>query len=400
MLERRVGPIPAYYLSFNLYALGNGLVGVFLNLFFLANYSYLAVLFFQIATFAAALLAYLLCGHLLLRHSPKHLYVVGLAFFALVLVDMLSARGALSSAFVFGGLWGAATGVFYAGNNPMMHDITQRADRTSFVAVNNLLTGAVSLVAPVSAGALIQYSTFSGVDRYLWDFAVTAGFFLLAVLVILRVRYDAPRALGYSLARAVRGPRPGYGRFQLFFAVSQLFVIPFGIILPIYVFQCTGSYLVTGVYASYTVTLSVLANLWFREGFRHDSGFAPGAVVGILLSSLVLFTGFDPPVNAFVFAGVYTVLATPLNNRAMVGFMERIDQDRTLDRVLVWSNREFFLGVGRLVVLGGMILISAVVLRTSADLLFLLPFLSLYSLSYLGVVRPAGRPPAVPGTDP
>ena len=389
---RRAGPIETYFLSFNLYALGNGLVAVFLNLFFLANYSYLAVLSFQLATYVTALAAYLCAGYALPRYRPKHLYVLGLALFVFVLFDMLSASGFLSNAFVFGTLWGAATGVFYAGNNPMMHDITRRADRTSFVAVNNLLTGVVSLIAPVSAGALIQFSTFPGVERYLWDFAVTAGFFALAAITVRRVHDDAPPPADYSLARTVRGPGPGYARFQLFFEASQLFAIPFGIILPIYVFQVTGSYLLTGAYASYLVLLSVLANFGFRRGFRPEGGFAPIAVAGIVLSSLLLFTRWDPLVCTFLFAGCYTVLSTPLNNLAMVEFMQRIDRDPSLDRVPVWANREFHLGVGRIVVLGLLIVLSLYVVRNSSDLVFLLPFLSLYAVSYFGILPPRPHP--------
>jgi hypothetical protein len=79
MGARAVGPIERYYLSFNLYALGNGLVAVFLNLFFLSNHSYLAVLYFQLATYATAFAAYMLSGYVLPKYSPKHLYVLGLA---------------------------------------------------------------------------------------------------------------------------------------------------------------------------------------------------------------------------------------------------------------------------------------------------------------------------------
>ena len=387
MWGRSAGSIERYYLSFNLYALGNGLVAVFLNLYFLSNYSYLAVLDFQLVTYATAYSAYALSGYVLPKYSPKHLYVVGLALSGLVLIDLLIVRGPLSNAFAFGLLWGAAMGVFYAGNNPMMHDLTRSANRTTFVATNNLLTGAVSLVAPVCAGALIQYSTYPGVERYLWDFLVACGVFLLATLVILEVRDEARPARGYTVPRSIRGPGPGYSRFQLVFVVSQLFSIPIGIILPIYVFERTGSYLITGVFASYLVLLSVVANLAFRKGFRPDGPVALGAVLGIILSSLVLLLSWDPTVSAFLFGGVYTVLVTPLNNFVMVEFMERIDRDPGVDRVLLWANREFCLGVGRMIVLGGMIAFAAFLIRNPVNQVYLLPLLATGTLAYLGVVK-------------
>ena len=387
MWGRTAGPIGRYYLSFNLAALGSGLVAVFLNLFFLSNYSYLAVLYFQLATYATAYAAYALSGYVLPRYSPKHLYVLGLALSGLVLIDLLVESGPFSNAFAFGILWGAPMGVFYAGNNPLMHDITRSANRTSFVATNNFLTGAVSLVAPVCAGALIQFSTFPGVERYLWDFLVACGVFLLATFVILQVRYDARPAKGYTLPRSIRGPGSGYGRFQLIFVASQLFAIPIGIVLPIYVFERTGSYLITGVFASYLILLSVVANFGFRRGFRRDGPFAPVAVVGIILSSFVLFLNGDPTLSAFVFGGIYTVLVTPLNNLVMVEFMERIDRDSGVERVLAWANREFYLGVGRIIVLGAMIGLAVFVIRDPTNLVYLLPLLTLSALAFLGVAK-------------
>src|SRR5208283_6127258 len=106
MAERRMGTVASYFLSYNLYAFGTGLVGVFLNLFFLSNYSFLAVLYFQITTYATELTAYLLSSYLLPRWRVKHLYVLGLALSAFVLADLLAAGRMISSAFFFGALWG------------------------------------------------------------------------------------------------------------------------------------------------------------------------------------------------------------------------------------------------------------------------------------------------------
>ena len=163
-------------------------------------------------------------------------------------------------------------------------------------------------------------------------------------------------------------------------------MIPFGILLPIYVFETSGSYLLTGAYASFTILLSIVANFAFRQGYRKDGPFAPAAVGVIILSSLVLFTRWDPPWDAFVFAGVYTVLSTPLNNMVMVEFMDRIDRSPGLERVTAWSNREFYLGIGRVVVLGSLILLASALVRQSVDLVLVLPFLSLYAVTYLGLV--------------
>jgi MFS family permease len=388
------GTVGSYFLSYNLYAFGTGLVGVFLNLFFLSNYSFLAVLYFQITTYACELAAYQLSSYLVPKWRAKRLYVLGLALSAFVLADMLAASRMLSSAFFFGALWGIAMGVFFAGNNPMMHDITRDSDRTPFVATNSFLNGVVTLIAPVSAGALVQFSEFSGALRYVWDFAVTAVVLLLSALVILRTRGATDRTMREPDDVARRPPGREFGRFRAYFVSWQLFAIPVGIILPIYVFQVTGSYVVTGFYASYTILVSILANLWWRNGYRREGWFTRGAVLGIIASSALLLLRWDPPLDAFAFAGIYTLLSTPLNNMVTVDFMDLIDRSGDLDRVRVWADREVYLGIGRAAVLAATIAISAYLVRNSMDLIVILPVLTLYALSYLWVLGP--RRPSTP----
>lgn len=392
MPGRPIGTVTSYFLSYNLYAFGSALVGVFLNLFFLSNYSFLAVLYFQIATYAAELTAYLLSSYLFSylfpKWRPKYLYVLGCALSAFVLVDMLAASRIVSSAFFFGGLWGIASGVFWAGNNPMMHDITRNANRTPFVATNGFLTGAATLVAPASAGALIQFSNFSGVLRYFWDFTITAVILLASAIVILRTHGETDRTMRDPNDTVRRRPGKEFARFRIYFTTSQVFAIPLGIILPIYVFEVTGSYVVTGIYASYTILISIAANLLWRNGFRREGHFTLFAVLAIIASSGLLIVRWDPPLDAFAFMGIYTLLSTPLNNMATVDFMNLIDRVGDLDRVRVWADRELYLGVGRLIVLAATVVLSVYVIRNSVDFVLILPILSLYAVSYLGVLNP------------
>jgi MFS family permease len=399
--ERRFGAVGSYFLSFNLYAFGNGLVAVFLNLFFLSNYSFLAVLYFQVATYAAELAAYLASSYLLPTWRPKQLYVLGLALSGFVLADLLAASRMVANSFLFGALWGVAMGVFYAGNNPMMHDITRRSDRTPFVATNGFLNGLVTLVAPASAGALVQFSTFSGVMRYFWDFSVTGVFLVVSAVVVLGIHGEAERRMRDPGDAAQRGPTGEFARFRPYFALGQVFAIPYGILLPIYVFQVTGSYVVTGLFASYSILVGIAANFAFRHGYRRDGPFALAAVAGIVASSAVLFVPWAAPLNAFLYAGIYTVLATPLGNMVTVEFMDRIDRDPTLDRVRVWADREVWLGLGRAAVLLVTIALATYWVRTPTGLVVLLPILSLYALAYLPALRrsdgPAPRVPAASG---
>jgi len=387
MATRRIGTIGSYFLSYNLYAFAIGLVGVFLNLFFLSNYNFLTVLYFQIATYAALMGAYLLSTFLLPGWRSKHLYVLGLGLSAFVLIDMLAASRIISNAFFFGFLWGAATGVFWAGNNPMMHDITRNSQRSPFVATNGFITGVVTLAAPSAAGALIQFSGLTGVLRYLWDFAITAVFLLASAYVILRTRGETDRTMRDPNDAFRRPPGRDFARFRIYFVASQLFVIPVGIILPIYVFQVTGSYVVTGFFASYMVLVSIAANLWWRNGFRLEGRFALRAVLAIMASTVLLIVRWVPPLDAFAFAGVYVLFSTPLSNMAMVEFMDHIDRNHAVDRTRAWADREFCLGVGRVAVLGLTIAVSTYIIQNSMNLILILPLLSLGALSYLPAVR-------------
>ena len=79
-----------------------------------------------------------------------------------------------------------------------------------------------------------------------------------------------------------------------------------------------------------------------------------------------------------------------------VDFMDLIDRSGDLDRVRVWADREFYLGVGRAVVLGATIAISVYLIRNSRDLILILPVLSLCAVSYLAVLRPRSATGPVP----
>ena len=163
--------------------------------------------------------------------------------------------------------------------------------------------------------------------------------------------------------------------------------------LPIYVFEVTGSYVVTGVYASYSILISIVANLWWRNGFRREGRFTLAAVLGIVASSAVLLVRWDPPWDAFVFIGVYTLLSTPLNNMVTVDFMDRIDRSGDLDRTWVWADRELYLGIGRAVGLGATIVLATYLIRNPVDLILIVPLLTLYALSYVRLLSP--EPPTV-----
>lgn len=136
-----------------------------------------------------------------------------------------------------------------------------------------------------------------------------------------------------------------YNKFKAYFFLSQLFAIPFLVILPIYVFQTTGSYLIAGIFASYFVLASVVSNILFRNGVKRWNAFVKISILAIILSSFALiFTrSVGAPLNAFIFTGIYTFFSTPLDNKTSFNFYRMIDSYSDINRVFFWINRQYYI---------------------------------------------------------
>jgi MFS family permease len=388
----RLTNIGEYYASFNLYLFALGLIGVFINLFFFTTGNYITVLYFQLTTYLIAFVAFALSGYLMNRYKPNTLYTLGLAIFVFLLVTVFSASGLISNPIVFGIGWGMATGIFYGGNNVIMYDITKRANRMSFVSTNNYLGGIAQFIAPMIAGILIQFSTFSGVYRFIWDFAIAAIFLILSVVFILSVKDNDGLNLNYSLKKVIIRGKREHAKFSAYFAFDAVFVRAFGIVLPIYVFQITHSYVITGIFAGYTTLVAIGANIASRRGFRGDGLFVNVAIPGIMVSSLLLFfpSVINPLVAVFAFGGLYNLFSTPLDNAVLVDYMKFLDRNKDINREMFWANREFYLMIGRVAVLIPMIIIAYFITNT-LDFIIIMPFLSMYALVYYKIVWKRGH---------
>ncbi|MCL5430337.1 MAG: MFS transporter [Candidatus Marsarchaeota archaeon] len=383
--------IRSYYASFNMYVFAMGLIGVFINLFFFSTGSYLDVLYFQLTTYLCAFAAFAMSGYLMQKHGPKFPYTLGASIFIIMIVTLFAASGFFSNFIIFGFGWGIAIGIFYGGNNPMTYDITKEASRMSFISTNNYIGGVVSFVAPVVAGVLIQFSSFSGVGRYVWDFSITALFLAISIIFILTVKDDDGKVPKYSLKKNIIRGKEGHAGFSAYFALDSIFVRAFTIVLPIYVFQITHSYIITGIFAGYTTLIAVAANFAARRGFRRDGLFVNIAIPGIVVSSfVVLFPSvINPLIAVFIFGGLYNLFSTPLDNAVLVDYMDFQGRNTDIDREMFWVNREFYLMIGRVAVLVPMIFIAYFITNT-LDFITIMPFLSMYALVYYKIVRKPG----------
>jgi MFS family permease len=376
-----------YYLSYNLFSIGGGLIGVFLNVFFLATVSYVAVLYFQLATWIVTIITYILSGYFMRRYHPKYLYVAGLGLAITLLAAMLVGGGSIASVIVFGLIYGASIGVLYAGNNVIQYDITKGTDRTSFVATNNLLIGISSLIAPIAAGVLIGFSPLPGVYKFLYDFLIAIIFLIVSALFILKIKHKGEFKLKYSIKSTFINAGKVYSRYNWYFALWMIYAVGYSVIVPLYVFQTTGSYLITGIFAGFEVLISIVANFVFRKGFKESGTFAKYAVPALILSSFVLLVPkiIPPPLNAFVFAFLATLFTTPLDNAVNVKYMKFLDKNKKIDRALFWANREYYLVIGRVAILAPMILL-VYLLPSGVSFVALLPVLSLYGFVYYTII--------------
>ena len=382
--------VKSYYISYNLYSFSSGLVGVFMNLFLLATVSLAGVIEFNILYFTGLALAMFGCAYTLPRINPKELYIAGALIRAVTLIFLIAAAGLVSNILVFGLLYGVSIGTFWLGNNILTSDISKNIDRREFIYRNNLISSIVSLAAPTLAGIMIEYSQFSGPLRFIYDFLAAFIFLLASAYVLYSTKLPQPsRPIKFSL-KDLRIKHNEYKNYKQYFFLSQLFYMPFSILLPIYIFEITKSYTIAGIYASSLLFVAVFANYITKVSNRNWSATAKVLVAAFIVSSLLLLDHslVSPVFAIFSFALIYTISSTPLNIQALSNFLEVIDRG-SKDRIHFWLNREFYIYTGRL---SSLVIILAFLLffpEYSMYILYAFPIIALYSITYLKVSKRA-----------
>ena len=383
-----------YYIAYNLFVFSQGLVAVFLNVLFFSAGSYTELLYFQLISTIGIFLSFTACSYALRRYSPSSLFAYGEIFRAALLMAIVVGMQFTSNVYLLGLLYGISGGIFWTGNNALMYDISRKRNRMSFISMNNIIGGIAAFVAPVFAGLAIQFTPLVGPFKFSGDFAFAVLFLVLSSLYMARSRIRTPRLKGFKIRNtAIRGVE-GYGSFKVYFLLSQFFALPFITIIPVYVFYTTGSYLVAGVFASFTIMTGIIAN-YLSKKITNWEGFIRIAVAGIILSPFALlsykYTG--AAASVFVFSFAYTLFSVPLANKAYSNFMSLIDRYKNTDRAYFMVNREYYLAAGRCAVVGILIALSYYVGVTAAIEVFM-PLASLYAVTY--IYTAGNGKPAVP----
>ncbi len=381
--------VKLYFISFNLYNFSGGLLSVFLNLFILATVSLAAVIYFNIFYYAGLELSYFATVYALGRFKPKDLYIIGTIIRAATIGMLVLSASMVSNVIIFGFAYGASIGTFWLGNNIITSDISKGTNRRSFVNNNNVIGNIVGFVAPALAGVMIQYSQFAGPLRFIYDF-------IAAIVVLLACAYvmyfsklgnpTRPMRLGF---RDSAINELGYNDFKWYNFFWNIFYLPFSIILPIYLLLLTNNYVITGLYASLLVLVSLFANYLAALKQRYWRRFMRLGIVTSMGLGLTLLVPqvINPVFSIFFFSVTFTIFSTPLNNQASSNLLEQIDRSAK-DRIYFWINREYYISAGRAVTLALMAIVLYFSPNNIVYLVYIVPIATLYSLTYFNV---AGR---------
>ncbi len=376
--------VKLYFISFNLYNFSNGLLSAFLNLFVLATASLEAVVFFNIFFYAGLEISYFATAYALDYMEPKDMYIIGDVIRAATLAMLILAAYLVSNVIIFGLLYGVSIGTFWLGNNILISDVSKGVDRRDFVYKNSIIGGVVGFIAPVLAGFMIEYSQFSGPLRFVYDF-IAAIIVLLASAYVMHISKlsRSSKPIKFKFSDSIIKDK-GYTNFKIYTFFWQMFAIPFGIILPVYVQIVTNSYVITGLYVSALVIVGIFSNYLAKLRYKYWEKFTKaGVVIMILSGSLLFIPQINPLVSIFLYSVVYTIFSTALNNQASTNLLEVIDSSAK-DRMYFWINREYYITGGRAVSLALMAIIMVYFPNINL-LVYLIPVMGLYCITYLKV---------------
>ena len=370
-----------YYAGYSLLTFAFGLVGVFLNLYFFNAGSYTEVLLYQILVAGGIAFGFTLSGYLYERHSAKHVFMFGGISRAALLLLLILFSGIFSNFFLFGLLYGIAGGFLWSGNNVLNYDVLKGRNRVRIFSTGGVAINVIALLAPFIGGALVQFSNLQGTMKFSLDIASAAAFFFASAMVMGRLKL-VERPFKYSLKKTALSGRE-YTKFKLYYGLKELFLIPFSVLLPIYVFVSTHSYLDAGAFLSFGFIISILSNFFTRNS-RYSNRLVDLSVASIIISSLIfLFPSIIPsPYNAFIFAGVFMFASTPLNVRTRSNFFSLIDRyGKKSDRALFMINLEYYINAFR--ILSSILLLAALpYISGIAGSILLFPLFAPYALLF------------------
>lgn len=372
-----------YYISYGAFTSANGLFSIFVNILFFSSGSIAQVIQYQMANQTTILIGFLLSGYIIRYISARSMYSIGTVMMAAVILSLFIHGSIISNPIIFGLLFGLPSGIFWGGNATFNYHIARSVTRFSFLSINSSVSSTASLLTPPIAGLLISTSMATGISRYAFDFIIASAFLVVSSLVALLIKNSGESDVTMGI-RGTRIHEKDYWDFKLFFFAQVIIRLVLSTLVPVYIFEVTGSYVIAGFYGTMSAAVGLASNSSAPILYKHIRKLQWYAMSAIIMASLVfLFTSRIGVIPVFVSSAVVLFFIAPLSNRGMTNFMYFLDRFKTSSHF--WINREYYIYLGRVVSLGTLLGVSFTS-GISTEIL-LIPGFSFSVLAFLKVLN-------------
>ena len=248
-------------LSLNaLYSTAEALCSVFVSVYLWINsQDFLTVCWYHITIFFVTPFFFLLAGWYAQVRDRLHMYRLGLVLHAVFYATLLS-LGKRSGDYpvALGAVLGVTWGIYWAGANTFNYDVTTPGRREYYIGLVMAVSGAVSLLAPLLSGFIIQSASMPQ-RGYRMVFAVVLGLYVLSLALSFLIPRDNVRR-PFRIVRALF-PRKDQRDWQLMMLASASMSGSFNIfpfVLGLLMYMRTGNELSVGGYASLQALAGVI----------------------------------------------------------------------------------------------------------------------------------------------
>ncbi|MGP6207633.1 MFS transporter [Cuniculiplasma sp. SKW3] len=368
-----------YYASAALFFFASGLYGIFINIFFFVTQSLESVILYQ-TTFQISQTLFFILGTYAMRIiSAKYLYATGNILRAITLILLYLIPFLSTDAMFFGFIFGISSGLFWGGNATFSLEISRSTNRYTFLSINSAVSSLAALLSPAIGGFLISESTFSGLNRYIFDFSLSSILLILSSLVSLFISQKGEIGGTFHIKETIIKEEE-YKDYRLFFFFSSILGTVISTLMPIYIYYVTKNYIITGIYGSLASATGFISNVVAPKLMvRMKQHTVKIVIILIFWSFLFLFKGRF--ITEIVFGGSFLILffLTPISNLGMGEFMRYLDQFKKTRHF--WINREYYLVSGRILSFFSILLIV-----DSMSIYDSLSMMPVFSLSLLGLI--------------
>ena len=248
-------------LSLNaLYSAAEALCSVFVSVYLWINsQDFLAVCWYHVTIYFVTPFFFLLAGWYSQARDRLHMYRLGLVLHAVFYATLLSlGKRSGDCPVALGALLGVTWGVYWAGANTFNYDVTMPGRREYYIGLVMAVSGAVSLLAPLLSGFIIQSASMPQ-RGYRMVFAVVLGLYVLSLALSFLIPRDNVRR-PFRIARALV-PQKDQRDWQLMMLASASMSGSFNIfpfVLGLLMYMRTGNELSVGGYASIQALAGVI----------------------------------------------------------------------------------------------------------------------------------------------